>query len=536
MESMAPMETPRWSDRIVVEDVAGIPFRMYAERPHRAEQLLGLAERWADRPHLIQGDRVVDFSGLRRGASDKARLLAENGIGRGDHVIILGWNSPDFIMNFWACVQIGAVPALANAWWGEREINDALDLLKPAMVLADARTRSKIPSGWRCGAWDVDENVTAPLATVPDLNATPEGENETAVIVFTSGTEGRAKAVSLSHRALLSGLQMMLHITHQLPLQFDEGKSEVALHTGPLFHVGGPQVMLRSLTVGNTLVFPAGRFDPADVLGLIEKHRINRWTAVPTMITRVLDHPDVQTRDLRSLRAIGMGGAPVGPHLLERLRTGLPSAEPRVAIGYGLTENTGPATAASGADSVKYPGTCGRPLPCVEIRIDPRPGLPDGEVLIRSPTQMSGYYGLTDTPIDGQGCLHSGDLGRMDETGRLWITGRSKDLIIRGGENIAPAAVERALTALPQVAEAAVVGVPHPDLGEEVMAFVVLKKPATADQLQAELRSVLASFSIPSRWQFQTEPLPTNQTGKIDKATIVAQARRLVANPAKAEA
>ena len=425
---------PHWDDRIVVEEIGGVPYRMYAGRPRRVEQLLSLAERWGARPHLIHGERVVSFAGLRRGSAAKARQLQADGIKRGDRVILLGWNSPDWVMNFWACIQIGAVPALANAWWGEAETGYALDLLRPALVLADARTRAKIPAPWRCGEWPADETAPEPSGDdIPGINAAPAGENETACIVFTSGTEGRAKAVVLAHRALLSGLLMMLDITHQLPPQFDASKSEIALHTGPLFHVGGPQVMLRSITVGNTLVFPTGRFDPADVLALIERHKVTRWTAVPTMINRALEHPDVHTRDLRSLRAIGMGGAPVSPNLLERLRTGLPSAQPSVAVGYGLTENTGPATAASGRDTAKYPGTSGRPLPCVEIRIEPRPDLPDGEVLIRSPTQMSGYYGMDESPIDREGWLHTGDLGKVDETGRLWITGRSKDLIIRGG-------------------------------------------------------------------------------------------------------
>lgn len=518
-----------WSDRIAVEDIGGVPYRMYADRPRRVTQLLAFAEGWGEKPHIIQGDRIVTFAGLRRGSADKARILRELGIGPGDRVVIFGWNSADWVMNFWACVQIDAIPVLANAWWGESEIAHALDLLKPRMVLADANTERKIPAQWPRGPWGADENAAdGAMPSAPDPDAVLPGENDVALIIFTSGTDGNAKAVMLSHRALLSGLQMMLHITRQLPPRLDGTKSEICLHTGPLFHVGGPQVMLRSVAVGNTLVFLAGRFDPADVLALIERHHIGRWTAVPTMINRALEHPDLKTRDLSSLKAIGMGGAPVAPTLLSRLRTDLPDAQLRVAIGYGLTENTGPATTASGEDSARYPGTSGRPLPCVEIRIDePKPGVEDGEVLIRSPSLMSGYFGLAQSPIDPQGWLHTGDLGKVDATGRLWITGRSKDLIIRGGENIAPASVEKALAALPEVAEVAVVGVPHPDLGEEVMAFVVVRQPTTAEHLRDQVRGSLASFAVPSRWHLQSEPLPTNQTGKVDKNAVKARAREL---------
>jgi acyl-CoA synthetase (AMP-forming)/AMP-acid ligase II len=151
--------------------------------------------------------------------------------------------------------------------------------------------------------------------------------------------------------------------------------------------------------------------------------------------------------------------------------------------------------------------------------------MPDGEVLVRSPTQMLGYFGEKDSPIDDEGWLHTGDLGRIDDAGHLWITGRCKDLIIRGGENISPAAVERALTAVPGVSEAVVFGVPHPELGEEVMAVVVTAE-RTAEQLKQQLRTSVASFAVPTRWRIQTEPLPVNLTGKVDKPALIAQARR----------
>jgi acyl-CoA synthetase (AMP-forming)/AMP-acid ligase II len=151
--------------------------------------------------------------------------------------------------------------------------------------------------------------------------------------------------------------------------------------------------------------------------------------------------------------------------------------------------------------------------------------MPDGEILLRSPTQMTGYYGLDQSPIDKDGWLHTGDLGRLDDAGNLWITGRCKDMIIRGGENIAPVAVERALMTISGVNEAVVFGVPHADLGEEVMAVVVVEGGLTASRLQEQLRGKVASFSVPSRWRLQQDPLPTNHTGKVDKAAIRAQVR-----------
>jgi acyl-CoA synthetase (AMP-forming)/AMP-acid ligase II len=509
-----------WDKKIAIEQVGRIPFRMYSNRPHRVEHLLPLAEHWGTKPFLVQGERIVTFDGFLRGSAEKARALQESGVGRGDHILIFGWNSPDYVLNFWACLRIGAIPVLGNAWWSESDLAYALDLLKPALVLADARGAAKIPAGWNLGAWATNEAAAdADPAEVP----TSANENEPAVIIFTSGTEGRAKAVVLSHRSLLANQMMLLHVTRRLPYHPDQSAGETCLHTGPLFHIGGVGAMQRGVIVGNTLVFPRGRFEPAEALELIERHRIRRWNAVPTMATRLLEHPDVHRRQLSTLRTMTLGGAPVHAELLRLLRTSLPGAQARVATGYGLSENAGQATAAGGMDTEQRPGSSGRPLPLVELKIVPRPGLPDGEVLVRSPTQMVGYYGMQDSPIDEDGWLHTGDLGRTDADGHLWITGRCKDVIIRGGENIAPAAVERALISLPGVREAAVLGVPHPDLGEEVMAVVVVGGEQTAAQLEAQLRGNVPSFAMPSRWRLQKEPLPVNLTGKVDKPALVAR-------------
>ena len=518
--------TTFWDKQIAVEEIGGVPFRMYCDRPRRIGHLLPFADNWGTRPYIVQGDRVVTFNGMRHASATKARQLAESGVKPGDRVLIFGWNGPDWVINFWACVQIGAVPVLGNAWWSEGDLDYALNLLQPVITLADARGAPKLPSEWRRGPWEVDENsVGGPI----DSLSGSSDENEAAVIIFTSGTEGRAKGVVLAHRSLLANQQMLLHVTRRLPYQPDQTAGEVCLHTGPLFHIGGVGALLRGVTVGNTLVFPRGRFDPGEALELIDRHKIGRWNAVPTMATRLLEHPDTQRRDLRSLRTITLGGAPVHAELLRLIRDGLPGADARVATGYGLSENAGQATAAGGTDTTERPGSSGRPLPCAEVTITPRPGLSDGEVLVRSPTQMLGYFGGEESPIDAEGWLHTGDLGRIDERGHLWITGRCKDIIIRGGENIAPAAVERALVALPCVSEAAVFGVPHPDLGEEVAAVMVVAGETTPAQLQEQLRSSVASFAVPSRWLLQKEPLPVNLTGKVDKAALVARAQGALA-------
>jgi acyl-CoA synthetase (AMP-forming)/AMP-acid ligase II len=302
----------------------------------------------------------------------------------------------------------------------------------------------------------------------------------------------------------------------------------VALHTGPLFHVGGVQTLLRAVVVGETLIFPSGRYDAMAAMALIERYKVTRWSAVPTMVTRLLDCCKDQAFDLSSLRSLTIGGAAAHPALWRRIHAELPMVQARTVTGYGLTENGGQATAATGRDTQERPGGLGRPLPCAEIKIADSSDGRDGEVLLRSPTQMIGYYGETASPIDAEGWLHTGDLGYLDEDGYLWITGRSKELIIRGGENIAPATVEKALTDLPGVIDAGVFGAPHSDLGEEVAAVVVVddslrQQADLAQRLTEQLRTRLASFAIPSRWQFQSKPLPLTDAGKLDRIALARE-------------
>ncbi|MFC9454389.1 class I adenylate-forming enzyme family protein [Streptomyces sp. NPDC056983] len=511
--------TAVWGDTLEVQKVRGIPFRIYTQRPRDITELLEFADRWGERPHLVQGATTLTFAELRASVRAKAAELAAADVGRGDRVLLLGWNSPEWIVNFWACATIGAVPVLANAWWGKAELADAVASLDLALVLSDERSATRLPASAPLGRW------ARPIAT--DVPFAPEGaadEDDPAVIVFTSGTSGRPKAVVLSHRSLLAGLHKLLHITRRLPQLIDESTGDAGLHTGPMFHIGGVQTLIRAITVGDTLVMPAGKFDPAEALRLIEEWKISRWSTVPTMVSRVLEHPDAQTRDLSTLRSITVGGAPVHAEFLTKLRAGLPGVDPRVATGYGLTENGGQATAASGRDTVERAGSSGRALPCVELKVLDPDEQGEGEILVRSPTQMLGYYGGEESPIDAEGWLHTGDLGHVDADGHLWITGRAKEMIIRGGENIAPAAVEEALAALPGVIESAVFGLPHPDLGEEVAVAVHVEAGITAEDLQRQLRARLASFAVPTRWCLEHQPLPTNHAGKIDKKAVVAQA------------
>lgn len=530
--AVEPVEAPgpwgtatTWGTEVETVRYGDATYRAYAERPRDVADILRFASRWGERPHIVQGERVVTFDGLRDAVLAQAEQLKAHGLRRGDKAMLLGFNSPEWVFNFWAIIQVGAVPVLANAWWSAEELSDAIDLMGPALVLADDRAIKRLPDNCQTVPWASPTSLANDVGDAIGADPLAGAENDPAAVIFTSGTSGRPKAVLLAHRSLLAGLHMLLHITKRLPHQVTETHGTTALHTGPMFHIGGIQTLLRAVIVGDTLVMPSGKFDPAEALRLIEQWGVSRWSAVPTMVSRVLEHPDVRVRDVSTLKALTVGGAPIHGEFLAELRTGFPGVEPRIATGYGLTENGGQATAASGQDTTDRPGSVGRPLPCVELSLAPVEGYDDGEILVRSPTQMLGYFGEADSPVNPDGWLHTGDLGRIDDDGFLWITGRSKDMIIRGGENISPASVEQALNALASVVESTVFGLPDKDLGEEVMAVVSVQGDATPESLRHELAGRLASFAIPTRWQLVHEPLPVNHSGKIDKPSIAAQAR-----------
>ncbi|KPM54409.1 AMP-dependent synthetase [Frankia sp. R43] len=515
---------PSWGRDVADEQVGGFSYRMYEPRARRLDSLLEQAERWTGRAHIIQGDARLDHGDLGKAARLKAAQLAQHGVGRGDRVALLGWNSADWVVNLWASWWLGAVPVLVNAWWSTREMEHAFELLTPAAVLVDRRLAGKVPAGSPVAPWPTADVAEGPLPA----RVESDDENEPALILFTSGSTGFPKAVVLSHRSIISGLHGLLRITRRLPQELEGAPSSVALHTGPLFHIGGVQTLVRGVVVGETLVFPEGKYDPFQAMALIEEHRVTRWSAVPTMVSRLLDAQAQRPVDLSSLRSLTLGGAPAHPSLYQRIRDELPSVQARVATGYGLTENGGQATAASGRDTRDRPGCCGLPLPTVEIAFGNPSADGTGEVLLRAASQMLGYYGEQSSPIDADGWLHTGDLGHLDEDGYLWVTGRSKDLILRGGENIAPLSVERALVGVPGVLDAAVVGVAHPDLGEEVAAVVVVDeatalRPDLEEYIISILRAELASFAIPSQWRFQTEELPVLGSEKIDKKALSTQ-------------
>lgn len=327
---------------------------------------------------------------------------------------------------------------------------------------------------------------------------------------------------------MIANQQNILARNGRLPHLLDAGSPQaVSLASTPMFHIGGLSSLLTHFLTGGRIVLSEGRFDAGQVMSLIERERVQVWGAVPTMAVRVLEHPEFGSHDLSSLRSWPLGGAPVRPELLERIRTALPNLRERgLSNTWGMTEAGGFLTVADSRDLRARPATVGRPYPVVELRIDRPDADGVGEVLARSPTVMLGYAGrVDDGTVDAEGWLHTGDLGHLDGDGYLYIDGRSKDIVIRGGENIACLHVEAALATHPAVVEAAALGLAHPDLGEELAAVVVYRggaRPPTADELRRHLAEAVSSFAVPTRWLIRAEPLPTLAGEKVDKVALAA--------------
>ena len=526
MQATPPPSTRApWGTGITRSTGPGLPFLQYAPRRRRLPELLDDAARWRGRDHLVQGARRLSYQRFGAAVDAVATHLARRGVRPGDRLLLLAANSPEWVVSFWAALRCGAVLAPGNGWWSEDEVDHAVRLVTPSLVVGDPRRLDRVPPG----------TATMEVATVRELaesavdgagfdgDAGGDDEKKPALIVFTSGTTGSAKGATLAHRSVIANLHNLLAVSGRLPQQLRDDQPSVAtLLSGPLFHIGGIQSMLLAALTGGTLVFLEGRFDPAQVLEILERERVQVWGAVPTMALRVLDDPSLPGRDLSGVRSISLGGAPVPAELVGRLREAFPNADKGISTIYGMTETGGTVAAASGRLMAEHPGTSGRALAVVELRIDRPDENGVGEILVRTPGQMLGYWGDGGSDvIDADGFVHTGDLGRIED-GLLQLTGRSKDIVIRGGENIAAPHVEGVLLEHPGVSSVAVVGLPHAELGEEVGAAVVARHGVTLDarELAAFAAARLARFEVPSRWWLWTEQLPANDAGKVDKRRL----------------
>ena len=527
-----------------METVLGEPVAVFRERAPSLRALLEASVAHGDREYLVQGARRISFAEHHRAAASVARALRERfGVGPGDRVAIFAANCPEWIVTWWATVSLGAIAVGLNGWWVKDELLYAINDCRPKVLVADAKRLA------RAAGASLDVPVVAierdfdalwrfdPAATLSDA---PIAEDDPACILYTSGTTGRPKGAVHTHRNIVAlhrlytfhGLRAMLIAARQGSLPASPPPAPCQLMTTPLFHLSGLYTgAVTLLASGVKTVWTEGRFDPLEVLRLIEAEAVTGWGPMGTMFHRVAAHPELGRFDLSSLRQIGSGGAPLSPALQERMREVFPNARSATSVGYGLTEATGMATIHFGSELEKRPTAVGRALPTVSIEIRAPDGRPvpdgvEGEIFLRSPLVMKEYWGHPEATRDvlapGR-WLRTGDVGRLED-GYLTVNSRARDLILRGGENVHPAEIEQRLEAHPDVEEAAVVGADHEELGQEVMAIVVPRPGArpSPETLARFVGETLAYYKVPSRWEMRAAPLPRNATGKVLKALLLA--------------
>lgn len=534
---------------VITETVRGRPMKSFKNREHSLREKVVAAAARGDVDFLVQGERRFSYGDFGRCVWGASRALArDHGLAKGDRVAILSYNCPDWIIALFGATSAGGIAVGLNGWWATEELEYGLVDSGSRFLAVDEHLFPRVePLLGRIAGLETIFYIgeRAPSGTVPiaellePFDAPPTiaiDEDDPFVILYTSGTTGRSKGCITTHRGTIAQVTGILFANlvnaavSGATLLPPSGTQPASLLTSPLFHVGGlHSIVCTQMTIGAKLVFNrGGRFDPEEVLQLIARERISIWSAIPTMLHRVVHHPKIRDYDLSSLRGISFGGAPTPPETIERAREVLP-ASPIFANAYGLTETHGVATVNGGKDVLERKTSIGRPLPILDMKIADADGkeLPDGqlgELLIYGPTITPGYWNRPDATAETvrSGWLHSGDLGYRDTEGFYFVVDRAKDMIIRGGENVYCTEIENCLADHPEIDEAAVVGVPDAELGERVKA-IVRRVPGSAlaeSAVRAHVAAHLASFKVPEFVEFTGDPLPRNPAGKLLKNTL----------------
>ena len=490
---------------------------------------------------VIAGDERLTFAQLDEISDRLARGLVARGIAKGDRVAIAMRNCPAWVVGYMAALKAGAIATLLNGWWQVEELDHALTLTEPALILADGprahrigATGSEAPVEIVAIEKPVEEAYEALIAGGADAALPDIGPDDDATILFTSGSTGEAKGAVSTHRAVTTGVYA--YATSLMTLRGileSEGRPPPnplkTLVVVPLFHVTGEvPVMLNSFVIARGMVL-VPKWDAGEALRLIEKERVTYFVGVPTMSLELMNHPDRANYDLSTLTDIAAGGAPRPVSHVERLRQSFPNSQP--ALGYGLTETNAVGCGNFWDNYAAKPASTGRAqVPFVEVAIlgEGDTHLPTnerGEIAIRSAANIKGYWrneAATKAAFTADGFIRTGDIGYLDEDGYLFIVDRKKDIIIRGGENISAAEVEAALYGCEGVAEAAVFGIADERLGEVPVAIMHRREGSclSEDELRSFLDGRLSAFKVPALMIFSETPLPRLGTGKIDRVAL----------------
>ena len=534
-------------------EIRGVPTRVWKHAPPSLRAVLEASRAHGDKTFLVYEDERTTFEAHFRQAATFAHALRDRyGVEKGDRVVIAMRNFPEWAIAFWGAATAGAVVVPLNAWWTGEELEYGVADSGAVVVVADEERAERLgPHLEGLGlhglivaraAGDLDaghdrlEDLLAGAADdgsveLPPVDLDPEDD---ATIFYTSGTTGRPKGAVGTHRNICTNLLSLGFVSAGAALRFGretsgDGREHQPsyLLSVPLFHATGCHSVLVTNTVGGGKLVMMHKWDPERALELIEREEITSFGGVPSMVMQVIESPDFATRDTSSVSSVGYGGAPAPPELVRRIKELFPRVSP--GNGYGLTETSSVTTMNRGDDYVRKPDSVGPPVPVVDLKVVGPDGaeVPPGEVgelWIKGPNVVRCYWHKPEATAEAitDGWLHSGDVARIDDEGFVYIVDRAKDMVIRGGENVYCVEVESALHEHPAVMEAAVIGIPHRVLGEEVGAVVTLKAgaAATTEELQRHVRERLAAFKVPVRIDIRDTPLPRSPQGKILKREL----------------
>jgi long-chain acyl-CoA synthetase len=483
-----------------------------------ANNLTLTAGEHSERPAVRLDEHVTSYGDLLAGAQRVAGLLRSRGIGPGDRVGLVLPNVSPFPVLFYGAVAAGCVVVPMNPLLKAREVTYYLEDSGASIVFAwhaMAEEVEKAAGGVGIDFVSVDPADFADLLAdqEPVADVVDRADDDTVVLLYTSGTTGQPKGAELTHANMVTNAALSAETL--IELQPDD----VVMGCLPLFHCFGLTVGLNAAVLAGACLTLVPRFDPAKALEVIARDRVTVFEGVPTMYAAMLNTPDAQSYDVSSLRTCVSGGSAMPVEVMRNFEETFGCI---VLEGYGLSE-TSPVASFNQPHLERKPGSIGLPVRGVEMRVFDDDGAEVetgevGEIVIRGENVMKGYWAQEDATKEAikDGWFHSGDMAKRDEDGYFYIVDRKKDLIIRGGYNVYPREVEEALYAHDAVAEVAVIGVPHPELGEEVAAAVALKADAqaTEEDLRDFAKTQLAAYKYP-RHVWIVDELPKGPTGKI---------------------
>jgi long-chain acyl-CoA synthetase len=547
LEANTAVTGPGQIFELIDGEVRGVKMKVFKNAPAHLGQVFAGSRGHGDKTFLVYEDEIITFAQAADRIDALASLLVNTyGVKKGDRVAVAMRNFPEWVMSFAAIISVGAINVSMNSWWTEDEMDFALEDSGATVLICDqprfdigaascvkknikvlvVRAEKPLPAG--VDKW---EDVLPLGDAHPGADISPDDD---ATILYTSGTTGRPKGAVSTHRAIISSIMafsarntiFQMSGTKLKDVDGPEIPTSFILIV-PLFHVTGCVPVMLSCFVAGLKLAIMYKWDPEKALEMIEREQITNFVGVPTQSWDLVNSPAFEKYDTSSLRAVGGGGAPSPTSLVGKVNDKVKNGNPQ--LGYGMTETNAFGPAITGSDYLSHPTSTGRaswPM-IVEVRdenLKPVPTGQSGEIWFFGPMLIRGYWNRPDATAETivDGWLRSGDLGRLDADGFVYVEDRVKDMILRAGENVYGAEVESAIYEHPAIHEAAVFGVPHERLGEEVGVAILVNDgmTLTPEELWAFLDVKIAKFKIPTQVVIMTEPLPRNAAGKFLKREL----------------